>query len=271
MASLPPVLRYPGSKARIAPWIAAHFPPHRIYVEPFAGSLTVLCSKRPAAVEIANDLDREVITFWQVLRDRPEELARALALTPWSRVEYRLADESTDEPLEQARRLVVRCWQSVGRASGLRSGWKLDLRSNSPACSVWQNLPRRIVAVARRLQGVTLECRPALELIERLQEPEVLLYCDPPYPLVTRDRAYYTQEMSDADHAALLERLDAHPASILLSGYANPLYDQRLAHWERRAVSAQDTASNEKTEVLWINPKAAALLQPSLPLGEVHG
>lgn len=32
-----PVLRYHGGKWRIAPWIIAQFPAHRVYVEPFGG------------------------------------------------------------------------------------------------------------------------------------------------------------------------------------------------------------------------------------------
>jgi DNA adenine methylase len=67
----------------------------------------------------------------------------------------------------------------------------------------------------------------------------------------------YSAEMSDQDHLELLEALDNHPGPVLLSGYANTLYDTRLKHWNRKTVKAIAEKGLEREEVLWINPIAA--------------
>ncbi|HFC10149.1 MAG TPA: DNA adenine methylase, partial [Chloroflexi bacterium] len=82
-----PILRYHGAKWKIAPWIIQHFPPHTTYVEVFGGSAGVLLRKPPAPIEVYNDLDGEVVNFFRVLRERPEELARAVEFTPYARAE----------------------------------------------------------------------------------------------------------------------------------------------------------------------------------------
>src|SRR5437868_11890178 len=133
-----PVLRYPGSKSRIAPWIASLMGPHAAYLEPFFGSGTVLFAKSRAPSEIVNDLDGEVTNFFSVLRDQPAELARLVGLTPWSRDELACAEERAGlTPLEWARRTAVYWWQSVGPRGPRGNGLCVDYHGKvKPARSV---------------------------------------------------------------------------------------------------------------------------------------
>lgn len=86
-----PVLKYPGSKWTLAEWIVGHLPAHRVYCEPFFGSGAVFFTKPPSKLETINDLDGEVVNLFRVLRDRPDDLAAAAALTPYAREEHTLA------------------------------------------------------------------------------------------------------------------------------------------------------------------------------------
>jgi DNA adenine methylase len=86
----PPVTYY-GGKTTIAARIVSLLPRHRHYVEPFAGSLAVLLAKPPSPMETVNDIDRDLMTFWRVLRERPADLGRACVMTPHSRREARHA------------------------------------------------------------------------------------------------------------------------------------------------------------------------------------
>ena len=85
-----------------------------VYIEPFAGSGAVFFNKNPGAVETINDLDGDVVNLFWVLREQPDELKRALKLTPYSRDEYDRSFEACDDPLERARRYMVRTTQAIG-------------------------------------------------------------------------------------------------------------------------------------------------------------
>ena len=63
------VIRYPGSKARLADWIIGHFPEHRSYLEPFLGSGAVLFQKPRSSIETVNDLDGEVINLFDCIEE----------------------------------------------------------------------------------------------------------------------------------------------------------------------------------------------------------
>ena len=109
--ALKPPFTYFGGKTAVAQRIVSLLPPHQHYIEPFAGSLAVLLAKPPSRMETVNDIDGDLMTFWQVLRDRPADLERVCALTPHSRAEHQLARGATDDDLERARRTWVRITQ----------------------------------------------------------------------------------------------------------------------------------------------------------------
>lgn len=256
-----PVLKWPGAKWRMAAALATSLPAHTTYLEPFFGSGAVLFAKPRALLETVNDLDSRVVNLFSVLRDRPEALARAIDLTPWAREEHRGADTDeclTGEPVEDARRFLVRSWQSHGADCKWRNSWRQsDATGRSQPARTWLTLPDRILGVVDRLRGVQIDSRPAVEIIARHAVAGCLIYADPPYPLSTRHRSYYRHEMTDADHLVLLDALDAHPGPVVLSGYACDLYDHRLAHWQRETSAAVAGNGVARTEVVWRNARAA--------------
>lgn len=253
---------YFGGKSRIADQIVAALPPHRGYVEPFAGSCAVLFAKPRARIETVNDLDRELVTFWRVLRDRSDELIRACALTPHSRDEY---EASKDRPvdldeLEIARRVWVKL--SQGRTGTLKkTGWKHYVDPHGSSISMASYLEAyvdRMAVVAERLAGVGLEARPALELIAAYgQHADNCLYVDPPYLGTTRSGTNYAHEMHQpGDHVALAEALHECKSSVVLSGYDSPLYEELYAGWHVTRIdtfSGQGNTHSGRTEVLWSN------------------
>src|SRR4051794_13143630 len=97
-------LRYFGGKARLAPWIVCHLPPHGCYVEPFGGAASVLLRNPPPPYEVYSALAGAVVGFFRVLRERPDDLLRAIPLTPFARAEVDLAcaaaPDGSDEPDE---------------------------------------------------------------------------------------------------------------------------------------------------------------------------
>lgn len=256
-----PLLRWHGGKWRLAPWIISHFPPHKVYVEPFGGAGSVLLQKPPAITEVWNDLEGEVVHLFGVLRSSADELARLVYLTPFSREEYHALYEVTDDPLERARRFLARSFMGMSSKGALRkSGF--DSRVNPDGfTSRLQSLramPEELGIIAERFRRVVIENKPAAEVLRQYDGDGVLFYIDPPY---LSDRAnHYTHEMTEADHVALLALLRGLKGMVVLSGYASDLYDSTLSDWERVEIEAMADTAKPRTEVLWINPKCAAAL-----------
>jgi DNA adenine methylase len=255
-----PPFTYFGGKTLLADRIVALFPQHDHYVEPFAGSLAVLLAKPPSHRETVNDLDGDLVNFWQVLRDRPADLIRACTLTPHSRTEYQKAYEASSDELERARRTWIVL--SQGRAGTLkRTGWRCQVASQNRGNSVPQDLAgyiSRMEQVAQRMTNVSLECRPALEMVEAYGGSEdSLLYLDPPYLGSTRDSLNYRHEMPDeAQHRTLAVALRRCRATVLVSGYHSPLYAELYEGWRVSEISAgsgQGSVWKDRTEVLWSN------------------
>lgn len=277
------VLRWPGSKWRMARWIVANFPPHLIYLEPYAGSAAVLFTKPRSKIEIINDRDGQVINLHRVLRDQPAALAEAVRLTPYARSEYDAcwSEPATGDPLEDARRFLVRVWMCYGLRLAHDAGWAIAVTTAGTSRALdWAGLDARILAMTERLRGVYIECRPALNLIGRFATPECLLYVDPPYPLETRVQRQeaYAHEMTGPDHEELLGALEQHPGPVMLSGYRCPLYDERLAAWQRLDKQSWTQSSRVCTESLWLSPRAIELQRghiqqhlPAFPFGCAQG
>lgn len=265
------VLKYPGSKWNLAGRLTATLPPHEVYLEPFFGSGAVFFTKAPSRLETINDVDGDVVNFFRVLRDRGEDLARAVDFTPWARAEWEESYLHTDDPLERARRFIVRAHQSHGMRPRRRTGWRhatgRSLTNNGGVRNVaaqWANLPPLLLDAADRLKAAQIEDRPALDLIERFGHAGCLIYADPPYPRSTRSEWQYRVEMTDDDHRALLDALDAHPGPVVLSGYACPLYDERLGHWQREEIAATAEGGRARTEIVWRNARAAVRRLPGM-------
>lgn len=253
-----PVLRYPGSKWNIADWIISHMPPHVHYLEPYFGSGAVLFRKPRSKIETINDLNGDVVNLFKVLRDRPEELAAAIHMTPWAREEYRMGYERTVDDFENARRFIVRCWQAYGTRLNASSGWKNEGcgAQGKIVIHVWRDLPKRILAVAERLRGVQIECAPAIDVIQRLAGSHVLIYADPPYLNVA---PLYAEKTSVEEHGEMLGVLKDFPGPVLLSGYENDLYADELGEWTRYHRSANADGGAARVETLWLNPVAVEM------------
>ena len=228
------ILQYPGSKWRIAKQIVSLFPPHHTYLEPYFGSGAVLFNKSRSDIETINDLDENVVNFFQWLKNDPEKLAHELWYIPYSHSVYNNAVQNkAQNSLEQAVNYCVMLNMGHGfRTGGPASGWKSDIHGRERA----------------------YECMPALELIPKYRYKDVLLYLDPPYVLSSRAGGLqYAKEMSDADHEKLLEVILDHPGPVVLSGYDSDLYRNMLKDWHRIELEGRTQCHARRTEVIWTN------------------
>jgi DNA adenine methylase len=227
----------------------------------------VLLQKPRSSLETYNDLDGNVVNFFRVLRDRPNELIRKIHLTPWAEREYSLFREITydDDCIEWARKFFYLCWMSI-------SGGPRPQKINPKSGFSFSKIPpgsfgirgSHLARVSDRFLDVQIMDRSAVDIIALFNNDDSLIYFDPPY---TRDgRAHkdlYGREFSEGDHVKAAASLRAALGYVVVSGYACPLYTELYeAHgWQRVDKEAQTNSGGKRIESLWLSPRTVDALQ----------
>lgn len=118
----------------------------------------------------------------------------------------------------------------------------------------WYRLPEWVMDIADRLRKVQIENRPAVEVIERFNYPNVFQYWDPPYLLGTRsNKKQYKHEMTDSDHEELLKKAVQSKAKIMISGYESDMYNNYLKGWQKEYFNSSAEYGGKRREVVWMN------------------
>ncbi|TRW94919.1 DNA adenine methylase [Paracoccus sp. M683] len=198
------LIRYHGGKVLVAGKIIGLFPEHDCYVEPFGGGAAVLLAKQRSRLEVYNDLDGDMVTLFRVLRDKPDALAAAIALTPFARAEHQTGYQEASSDIERARRVLARSHFGHG-SSGIhkRTGFRAaGMRAGTLPVHGWASMPETVRVSAERMRGVVIEQRPAVQVMQAHDGPKTVHYVDPPYLPETRGRGKdYRHEMTPDDHA----------------------------------------------------------------------
>lgn len=253
-----------GGKGTMWNNIISEFPlSFHMYIEPFAGGLSVFFHKEPSPVEIINDLDGNVYALYKVIQDKElfKELKHKCDLSVFSR---ELKDEYK-QILKTELSMVDRAYYFwyVNRTSrnGI-GGFKVSTiirRKMSKSTSDFLSAIERLEDIHQRLSSAIIEHYDALELINKYKEySDTFFYLDPPYSHETRTSTRYNVDFSPEQQKKLVDVLLTTKSKVLLSGYANIEYERlEQAGWNRKEfkVATVDGAQNskEKIECLWFN------------------
>ena len=220
--------------------------------------------KSRSPVEVINDRYDRLVNLLTVMRDPElaEALQIALSQTPYAIREYEAARHSDPDPVEDARRLLVLSAQShssVGASGGetARSGWRRGVRDRGVNTAMeWRDMWQQVERWQKRLMGVYIESQDATAVIQTWDSTDTLFYVDPPYLAQTRasGRNAYKHEMTETDHILLAKTLLSVKGSVVISGYANKLYDDLYGDWVRVEKQTAGDAQSQRTEVLWLSP-----------------
>lgn len=257
-----PVNRQFGSKWRIADELLAMVPRGMgTWVELFAGTaaMTLLKPRTWHKDEHLNDLNRDIVNLFAVLRDARmrDELCDLIDLTPWARAEWDFCRHNPhpEDPVERARRYLVRCWQGMGGTLRKGTGWVAVDRSSKRRPAVFLSLPERIRAVAERLRGTMVHEENSLDFFARFEnDPDAFVFIDPPYPTsaIATDRAYAV-EMSDDEHAALAQRCARARCSVMVTMVPGTIYETALKDLRQRRVMVRGMKHAVKPEIVFTN------------------
>lgn len=189
------VFPYPGGKTYLANWIIEQFPEHECFVEVFGGSASILVNKPRSHIEVFNDLDSDIVQFFEVLRNRSDALQEWLEAVPYSRelhtrwVTEFYDGERPDDPVERAGRFFFLRFAQFGGNYDSPSGFSAGKHDEAGR---FVRAGAALSDFADRLRHVTIEQRDYADIIELYDSSETLFYFDPPYVEVGSE--YYSQD-----------------------------------------------------------------------------
>ncbi|WNY26162.1 DNA adenine methylase [Methanolapillus millepedarum] len=262
-------LNWIGGKSSHLDFIFSNFPSeHLHFIDVFGGSGAVLLNKQPSQIETYNDINENLVSYFRMMRDRPDELSRRIQLTPYSRREFenciRILKNPSSPEIEKARAFFTVANQSFHQnVSCLGTGsWKVCINDvaggTSSAVSKYHSKIKMLPAVSDRLKNVQIECADFRKIIKRYDSETSFFYVDPPYPHESRaKRDLYEFEMNREQHIELLDMLNSMEGGALVSTYQNDLYDSELKNWikiigqEKRLPSS--SKGRKESEILFRN------------------
>jgi len=233
-----PAAAYIGGKRRLAERIVRLIDriPHTTYTEPFVGMGGVFLRRgRRPSVEIVNDLNRDVATFFRILQRHYPQFMDTLKFQISGRAAFErlvATDPDTLTDLERAARFLYLQSLSFG---GKVSGRTFGVDPTTPGRFNIHDLAPRLDALHDRLAGVIIECLSYSEFIGRYDRSGTLFYCDPPY---WGSEGYYMKgSFTKTDFRQLAEILAAIQGSFILSINDCPEIRQIFAAFKIEPVS----------------------------------
>jgi DNA adenine methylase len=206
-------LAYVGGKNRIAQQIISLFPPHKTYVEVFAGGAQVLFHKDPALVEVLNDIDGDVVTFFRVCQSHHEELIRYMKYVHISREWFDSLQAQDPKLLTDIQRAARFFYLQKNAYAGLVRNRAFGYAVETPGRFNLERLPELIENTHKRLARVQIECLPYQDILRRYDRPKTLFYLDPPY----FGLKLYRYNFSENDFAELAQCLKKLRGKFVLS------------------------------------------------------
>ena len=250
-----------GGKARLMRRLIPHIPNHVRYVSVFGGSGSDIFNKPRSVEEVFNDLHRDIVNFYRVLRDGKarRKLGFMVQNTPHSRQQYaeclKILQSQSGDPLTRAWAFLTASnsgFSGGDPAIATSGGFRISCNRRN-----WDSCVHHIERVARRFRTVVLEHQAWQDILQRYESADTFFYLDPPYlPSTRRNRRLYSHEMTEQHHVELLERLQLIQGTAMVSGYRSNLYERYFADWRCLEFDVRCTVSgrsSDRTEVIWMN------------------
>jgi len=237
-------LNYSGGKSRLADRIVALLPPdHTLYCEPFAGGAWVLFAKEPSKVEVINDADLELITFWRVIQHHLEEFLRYYKWSVISRHLFDLANKQDPRLLTDVQRAVRYYYVQRLCFGGRTAARTWGYSAARPMGLNLETMEDVLLETHWRLKRVTIEHLEACVCIQRYDRATTLFYVDPPYYHVTQS---YAHRLDDAGYVRLRDTLSGIKGRFVLSLNDHPDVRHLFARFRQRRVAVRYSSGNSR-------------------------
>ncbi len=260
--------KWVGGKSRLRKQIISLFPEHTCYVELFAGAAWVLFGKQPSNVEVLNDIDQDLVTFFRVVKEKPEELIASFAWELVSRAEFeRLAslEASKLTDLQRAHRfyyLIMAGWGGEFHYPRFQTSIN-DGGHGNRLFGGLETLEKRILPVYNRLRTVIIENLSWQACFDRYDRDGALIYIDPPYPDNGCNYVYNMREKKD--HETLAAKLSGSRCKWIVSSYDTPFIRELFVNNTIIPLESMSGMMTEKNGSTRVTNKEVVILNYTPP------
>jgi DNA adenine methylase len=252
-------ITYYGGKQRLLKYILPLIPKHTLYAEPFTGGAAVFFAKEPSEIEVINDTNRQLITFYEVAKLDFRKLQKKIDGTLHSRESHKYANIIYDHTRFFGKvDIAWSVWMlaSSSFASKLNGPYGYDKTRQTTTRKFSHKRDDFTREISKRLENVQIECQDAIEIIKSRDTKDSFFYCDPPY--FNADMGHY-KGYTEADFERLLKALSNIKGKFLLSSYPSEILSQYIKYnnWQtvthKQKVAISGKAAKTKEEVLTAN------------------
>jgi len=169
-----------GGKRRLADLLIPRFPPHKCYVEVFAGGAAIYFLRLPAEVEVINDVNGELVNLYRVVKAHPEEFMRQFKWALSSREMFKWTQDTPPETLTDVQRAARFYYLQHHCFGGKIEGQTWGTATTAPPVNLLR-IEEQLSAAHLRLASTYIERLDWKVCIERYDRPHSFFYLDPPY------------------------------------------------------------------------------------------
>lgn len=250
-------ISYYGGKQQMLKHILPNIPQHEIYTESFIGGGAVYWAKAPVKLEVINDISREVVNFYEVVKQHNKRLQYYMNASLHSRSQYMDAMVIYENPHLFTK--VERAWAfwiltNMGFSTMIGS-WGFD-KTGKQVIKLANKRLQDVNLMADRIANTTIECNDAIRVMKLFDTENTFHYIDPPY--INSNQGHYSG-YSEHDYSKLLEGISALKGKFILSSYPSDILTKfvNANGWYSNEYIKQLASSNKagktKVEVLTAN------------------
>lgn len=238
-------ISYYGGKQSMIKDILPLIPEHQIYVEPFFGGGAIYWAKEPVRTEVINDVNMNIVNFYEVLKHDFFGLRKKVEATLHSRETYKKALLIYESPWLFPEDPVLRAWAfwvvtNQGFACKIGT-WGYD--RNKRANTIQNKIDQFQETLSERLKTTQIEQNDACKVILSRDSEETFHYVDPPY--IDSNQGHYGG-YSHENFKRDLNALEKVKGKFLLSSYPSAIlsdYTKRNG-WYTKSIEKMLSASN---------------------------
>lgn len=250
---------WPGGKSRVLPWLLPLIPERNTYVDVFGGSGIVLFNRKRARNEVYNDINSGIVSLYRCLRNDAKHirLCKWLSDTVHAYEEWVYCKETwknVEDDVERAGRWIYMMRYSFGKMGG---AYGFNITGGNPHSASLSQMVPRLNEIKARLAGVNIENADWRIILQKYDHKDTVFYLDPPYPETNMASCYGKNVVKWEEHREMMRIIEDMEASVVLSGYANPVYDSETFWTDRFETEAQVSIGGKAerqhtaTEVVW--------------------